>query len=379
MRIAQNVREVSESKIRRISAMAEGMHDVSRLYFGESNMGTPDFIKEAGKRAIDDDHTFYTHNAGYLELRETLSQKIAELRGIHYDPHTEIALTAGGVMGLFLVIFTLLEPGDKAVVISPVWPNAKAIVETIGATALEVALRAEAEGYVLDRDELTRALDAGPRLIVLSSPSNPTGWVATPDDLAWLYGQARSRGIAVLSDEVYDHAPSIAVLDKDKSTVLVVNSFSKTYCMTGWRLGYVAGNAEVVAQIVKLLEFTVSHATSITQRAAITALRNGDGFIREMQQEYRRKRDLAYEALASIASLDAKKPRGAFYIFPKVEGLRDSFRFAKELLLERGVGVAPGAAFGLGGEGHIRLCFAVDDDLLLRAASTIRARLEEGR
>jgi len=148
--------------------------------------------------------------------------------------------------------------------------------------------------------------------------------------------------------------------------------------MTGWRLGYVAGNAAVVSQIVKLLEFTVSHATSITQRAAITALRDGDGFIREMQQEYRRKRDLAHEVLASIARLDVKKPRGAFYIFPRVEGLKDSFRLAKDLLLQHKVGVAPGAAFGLKGEGHIRLCFAVNDDLLLRAASALRDYLGAG-
>ncbi len=362
--------------------MAEGMEDVARLYFGESSMGTPDFIKEAAKRAIDENHTFYTHNAGYLELRPALSRKIEELRGIQYDPHSEIALTAGGVMGLFLVIFTLLEPGDKAVIISPVWPNAKAIVETIGAIPLEVALRSEADGYVLDREELSRALDAEPRLVVLSSPSIPPGWVATPEALEWLFGEASSRGIAVLSDEVYDRivyeadiAPSIASLDKGKSTVLMVNSFSKTYCMTGWRLGYVAGNAEVVAQIVKLLEFNVSHATSITQRAAITALSDGEGFISEMRQEYGRKRDLAYEAMASIPGLDVKKPRGAFYIFPKVAGLRDSLRFAKELLLDRKVGVAPGAAFGLGGEGHIRLCFAVDDDLMRKAAAAIRAHL----
>ncbi len=384
MKLSPQALEVDTSRIRELAVLAEEVPGVHKLYFGESNIPTPDFIKRAAKEAVEQSYTFYTPNAGYLELRQAISQKVLELQGLRYDPETEIIVTGSGVTALFLSIFTLLGRGEKAIILSPAWPNSKSIVQMVGGIPVEVPLVEGKDRYVLDRDRIREAMDDRTKLLILSSPSNPLGWVATMEEQKVLADLAQERGITILSDEVYERivydgsvASSVAKVTPRQEGVIIAHSFSKSYCMTGWRVGYCLGSPEAIAQMIKLQEFVVSHPSSISQRAAIVALREGEEFVKEMVERYRKQRDLIYSRLIRMKGLEVKKPEGAFYIFPRVRGLKDSFEFAKDLLTKKAVGVAPGSAFGMGGEGCIRLCFAAEEKVVGPALDRLEEYLEE--
>lgn len=384
MRLSPQALAVDISRIRELAVLADKVPGVYKLYFGESNIPTPDFIKKAAQRAIQDNYTFYTPNAGYLELRQAISQKALELQGLVYDPETEVIVTGSGVTALMLSIFTLLGRGEKAIILSPAWPNSKSIVQMVGGIPVEVPLVEGRDRYLLDLDRVKASIDEKTRLLILSSPSNPLGWVATVEEQKALAELAYQRGIILLSDEVYERivyngpaVPSIVKVAPQREGVMIAHSFSKSYCMTGWRVGYCLGSKEAIDQMVKLQEFVVSHPSSVSQRAAITALAEGEAFVKGMVERYRSQRDLMYSRLIRMKGLEVKKPEGAFYVFPRVEGLRDSFDFAKDLLLKKAVGVAPGCAFGLGGEGCIRLCFAADREVIAPALDRLEEYLAE--
>jgi hypothetical protein len=384
MRLSPQAIQVESSRIRELAVLAETVPGVCKLYFGESNIPTPEFIKKAGQDAIAESHTFYTPNAGYIELREAISQNIWELQGLRYDPETEIIVTGSGVTALLLSIFTALGRGEKAIILSPAWPNSKSIVQMVGGIPVEVPLREGKDRYELDLDQIRKAIDHQTKLLILSSPSNPLGWVAAAEEQRALAELAYERGVTLLSDEVYERiiydgpaAPSIAKVMPNREGVIVAHSFSKSYCMTGWRVGYCYGAKEAIDQMVKLQEFVVSHPSSISQRAAITALQEGEEFVKEMVRRYRRQRDFIYSRLIQMKGLKVKKPEGAFYVFPRVGGLEDSFAFAKDLLLKKAVGVAPGSAFGLGGEGCIRICFAAEEELMGPALDRLEEYLDD--
>jgi len=384
MRLSPQALAVDISRIRELAVLADKVPGVYKLYFGESNIPTPDFIKKAAQRAIQDNYTFYTPNAGYLELRQAISQKTLELQGLFYDPETEVIVTGSGVTALMLSIFTLLGRGEKAIILSPAWPNSKSIVQMVGGIPVEVPLVEGRDRYLLDLDRVKASIDEKTRLLILSSPSNPLGWVATVEEQKALAELAYQRGIILLSDEVYERivyngpaVPSIVKVAPQREGVMIAHSFSKSYCMTGWRVGYCLGSKEAIDQMVKLQEFVVSHPSSVSQRAAITALAEGEAFVKGMVERYRSQRDLMYSRLIRMKGLEVKKPEGAFYVFPRVEGLRDSFDFAKDLLLKKAVGVAPGCAFGLGGEGCIRLCFAADHEVIAPALDRLEEYLAE--
>ena len=384
MRLSPQALAVDISRIRELAALADKVPGVYKLYFGESNIPTPDFIKKAAQRAIQDNYTFYTPNAGYLELRQAISQKALELQGLVYDPETEVIVTGSGVTALMLSVFTLLGRGEKAIILSPAWPNSKSIVQMVGGIPVEVPLVEGRDRYLLDLDRVKASIDEKTRLLILSSPSNPLGWVATVEEQKALAELAYQRGIILLSDEVYERivyngpaVPSIVKVAPQREGVMIAHSFSKSYCMTGWRVGYCLGSKEAIDQMVKLQEFVVSHPSSVSQRAAITALAEGEAFVKGMVERYRSQRDLMYSRLIRMKGLEVKKPEGAFYVFPRVEGLRDSFDFAKDLLLKKAVGVAPGCAFGLGGEGCIRLCFAADREVIAPALDRLEEYLAE--
>lgn len=384
MRLSPQALAVDISRIRELAVLADKVPGVYKLYFGESNIPTPDFIKKAAQRAIQENYTFYTPNAGYLELRQAISQKALELQELVYDPETEVIVTGSGVTALMLSIFTLLGRGEKAIILSPAWPNSKSIVQMVGGIPVEVPLVEGRDRYLLDLDRVKASIDEKTRLLVLSSPSNPLGWVATVEEQKALAELAYQRGITLLSDEVYERivyngpaVPSIVKVAPQREGVMIAHSFSKSYCMTGWRVGYCLGSKEAIDQMVKLQEFVVSHPSSVSQRAAITALAEGEAFVKGMVERYRSQRDLMYSRLIRMKGLEVKKPEGAFYVFPRVEGLKDSFEFAKDLLLKKAVGVAPGCAFGLGGEGCIRLCFAADHEVIAPALDRLEEYLVE--
>jgi len=375
---------VPRSRIRELSEIAAQVANPLRLYFGESNVPTPAFIKDAAKRAIDDGHTYYTHNAGYLDLRQAIASQTRRLHGLAYEPEGEVVVTAGGVEAIYLALYVTLEPGSKAVIVSPCWPNVASSVRMAGATPVEVPLRRDGARFGIDREAVAAALDPQARVLFVNSPSNPTGWMMSEADEAFLADLAQERGACLILDQVYERivydgpvAP-LRHIGRRKANLLLLNSVSKAYSMTGWRVGYALGPEAVIEQMTKLQEFVVSHAPAPSQRAALAAIEGGEPFVREAQRRYRALRDLACERLGAMPRVDLVRPQGAFYAFPRIAGLRDSFAFCRRLLLEKGVGLAPGSAFGAGGEGHVRLCFAVEEDILVPALERLAEFLGQG-
>ena len=368
-----------------------GMDGVLKLYFGESNLPTPEYIKRAAQKAMADGYTYYTENAGMPSTRKALARHYQELHGVEIDPSREIVVTASGVQALNVGIRCLLDPGDEAIVLTPAWPNGSAIVTMANAVVRQIPHVLTGGRYEIDFDALESAVTSRTRLLLYTSPSNPLGWVATERDQQRLLEVARRHGLWLMADEVYERlyypeepakgricAPSILKLATREDPVIVVQSFSKAYCMTGWRLGWLIGRADLCARASQLNEFIISHAASFTQRAAETALLWGEEAVSEMLTRLRENRDFCMTALSKMPGLVVPKPEGAFYLFPRVEGVADSFEFCKRILMETQVGLAPGVAFGAGGEGSIRICYASEkkilEEAMSRLASFMRSR-----
>jgi hypothetical protein len=369
--LAPGLASVSQSRIREIADIAFGMDGVLKLHFGESNLPTPAFIKEAAVRALNEGYTFYTENAGLPGLRRAIADKYQGLHGVRLDPRTEILVTASGVQALNVAIRCVIDPGDEAIVLTPNWPNASAIVNLYSGAAREVPLVWDGKRYTLDLPAIEASLTPRTRLLVYTSPSNPLGWVARAEEQRTLLDFCRRRGLWLLADEVYERiyfsgpvAPSILRLCNRDDALIVVQSFSKSYCMTGWRLGWVIGRQDLVLKSAQLNEFIISHAPSMVQRAGETALREGETFVQGMVADVQRRVRFCYDALRSVPGVSVAPPEGSFYLFPRIQGLSDSFDFALSLLRETRVAVAPGSAFGKGGEGAIRICCAADESVL---------------
>ena len=373
-RVAQSVETVPHSRIRELADIAFGMEGVLKLYFGESNQSTPAFIKQAASKALEDGHTFYSENGGIPSLRETIARQYRLLQNVTLDPKRELAVTASGVQALFMAIRAVLDPGDEGIVLTPAWPNGASIIGMANATAVLIAQPLRGDRYDIDWEALEAAVTPRTRMLLFTSPSNPLGWVATEEDRRRLLEFSRRHGLWLIADEVYDRlwyegapgaaVPSILTQATRDDAVVAVQSFSKSYCMTGWRLGWLAGRADLIAKVTSLNEFVVSHAPTFTQKAGETAMRDGETGIREMVERLRSNRDFAMDALRQMRGLNVPRPEGAFYLFPQVEGLTDSFDFCRRLLVETKVGLAPGVAFGPGGEGSIRICYAADRSVL---------------
>lgn len=369
--IAPSLNSVMPSRIRELADLAFPMEDVLKLHFGESNMPTAQYIKDAAAQALSEGYTFYSENGGLPSLRAALAGKCFELHGVEVDPSSEIIVTASGTQALNVTIRCAIDPGDEAIVLAPNWPNGAEIVKMYGATPVEVPYAYEGDEFVLDFKAIEAALTAKTKLLLYTSPSNPLGWVASIDDQRRLLEFCRQHGLWLLADEVYERlyydgpvAPSILRLCRRDDAVIVVQSFSKAYCMTGWRLGWAVSRHDLVRKATQLNEFIVSHAATMTQRAGEVALRQGEDDVGAMVELLGERMTYCYEALASVRSISVPKPKGAFYLFPRIEGLQDSFAFAIALLKETKVAVAPGSAFGASGEGALRLCFASDMSVL---------------
>jgi hypothetical protein len=387
--LAQSVQSVPHSRIRELAEIALQMDGVLRLYFGESNQPTPAYIKRAAEQALKDGFTFYTENAGLLSLREALADYYQRMQGVSLDPRREIVVTASGVQALNATIRCVLDPGDEAIVLTPAWPNGASIVAMSNAKAIEIAQPLRGDRYEIDWDAIEAAITPRTRLLIYTSPSNPLGWVATEGDQDRLLDLSRRHGLWLLADEVYDRlwyetselgtpVPSILRKATRKDAVIVVHSFSKTYCMTGWRLGWIIAREDLAAKATQLNEFIVSHAPSFTQKAGEAALREGEPELAAMLARLKSNRDLCIDALSRMPGITIPRPEGAFYLFPRLEGLTDSFGFCKRLLEETRVGLAPGVAFGAGGEGSIRICYAADRTVLDPALERLDRFLSRG-
>jgi aspartate/methionine/tyrosine aminotransferase len=383
---APSAERVPVSRIRALADVAFGMEDVLSLQFGESTLPTPPYVMEAVSRAAQEGWTYYSPNQGLPSLRLAIANLIARLHAVEIDP-AEIQVTSGGVQALNLAIKCVIDPGDEALVLSPNWPNGSAMIEMFGARAVEVPMARAGQRFTPDVDAMQDALSPRTRLLLYASPSNPLGWTATVAEQRVLLDFARQHGLWLLTDEVYERiyyggrgeagagsgqlAPSILKLCSREDAVIVVNSFSKTYCMTGWRLGWMVSRGDFVRKAAQLNEFIVSHAPTMIQRGGEAAIAHGEDDIAAMVEEFQERRDFCARMLQMVPGVNLPEPEGAFYLFPQLEAVDDSYQFALDLLRTKRVAVAPGSAFGNGGEGSIRICYAPDMDVLKPAMERI--------
>jgi aspartate/methionine/tyrosine aminotransferase len=359
---------------------------VLRLYFGESNVPTPEFIKRAATKAMADGFTYYTENAGLPSTRCAVARYYRDLHSIDLDPESRIVITASGVQALNVAIRCVLDPGDEAIVLTPDWPNGSANVAMCGGVVRQIAHPLQDGAYEIDFAAIECAVTPRTRMLLYTSPSNPLGWVATEDDQAKLLDFCRRHDLWLIADEVYDRlfygdepgkpAPSILSKAGVDDAVIVIQSFSKSWCMTGWRVGWLVSRPDLCAKASQLNEFIVSHAPSFAQRAAETAMLWGENSLSEMLARLRKNRDICLGLLTKMPGVTVPRPDGAFYLFPKIDGLTDSFEFCRRLLVDYKVGLAPGVAFGEGGEGSVRICYASEEPILVEALQRLALHLD---
>ena len=351
------------------------------LHFGESNQGTPEFIIDAACQALRGGAVFYENNSGRADLKQALAEHTNRRLGTNLAPENFV-VTCGGTQAIHLTMMALLSEATCAVVLTPSWPNITQAARIAGAHVVEFPLDFDHRrgAFVLNLGRLEQVVEtlSGLRLIVINSPSNPTGWVITPQDMRDLHELCVTRGITLMSDEIYvrlmlarREAPTALRLSGDLRQVVVIDGFSKSHCMTGWRIGHLITNPELAVEMARMQEFVVSHAPSSAQVAAITALRDGESFIADNNQRYQRLRDYVANRLRAIPRSVVANCEGAFYTFFRLPGSDDSEQFCRDLLDDTGVILAPGKAFGEGGEGWLRLCFASDEERLQSALDRI--------
>ena len=392
-RVSERVSAVEPQGIRvmfDLAAEAEsrGETDLIHLELGEPDFETPAHVVEAAHEAAASGRTNYTHNAGIPELRAAIAERVSG-PDRPVDPDSEVVVTTGGVEALYLSILAAADPGQEVVVPTPAWPNPISGARLAGAEPVEVPLPAE-RGFEPDADRIVDAIGPDTAAVVLTSPSNPTGRVASPETVERVVAAAADHGAFVLADEVYrelvygDAPPRAADLagHGEREWVITVESVSKTYAMTGWRVGWLAGPADLCGQVTKIHESTTSCVNTPAQHAALAALTGPQGPVVEMQAAFRERRGYVLDRIDAIPGVSAARPEGAFYAFVDVNGLEgSSLDIAKRLLSEYGVVAAPGSAFGAGGEGYLRFSFANSRDRLEAGLDRFEAmaRAELGR
>lgn len=360
---------VKPSGIRKFFSIAEEMENVISLGVGEPDFLTPWHIRRTAIDYLDRGATRYTANAGLLALRKEICAFYERKYDVEYNPVSEAMVTVGGSEGIDMAVRTLISQGDEALVVEPSFVCYKPIIETCGGKAIPLVTRQE-NNFKLTAEEIERAVTDRTKLLVLPYPNNPTGAVMRKEELEKIAKVIIKHDLFVISDEIYSELTyggerhcSVASIDGMQERTVVINGFSKTYSMTGWRLGYALGPAPVIAQMTKLHQFAIMSAPTNSQYAAIEALKNGDGDIEKMLEEYDMRRRFTVNAFREIG-LDCFEPEGAFYIFPciKSTGL-SSDEFCERLITEKHVAVVPGNAFGDCGEGYIRVsyCYSIEN------------------
>lgn len=371
--LRSNIENLRESGIREVYETGKDLPGLIPLWFGEPDQPTPEFICKAAAKALEEGKTFYAPNSGEPALVSALSAYNERVYGVPVS-EDRITVTGSGMQALALSAQMLFGPGDNVVFVTPVWPNIHGLVDIMGGETRDVALDRTETGFSLDLGKLFDACDSHTRAIFLNSPNNPTGWMMERAEQQALLDFCRERGIWIIADEVYarlvydrPHAPSFLEIADPEDRLLIANSFSKPWAMTGWRLGWVIRPARLTRTLEKIGEYNIAGPTTFVQWAGITALEDGEDFIAESLAHYRTGRDLVHERLNALPGVHCPLPEGAFYHFFSVDGVTDSLAFCKQLLAETAVGLAPGGTFGAGGEGNLRLCFASSTELLEQA------------
>jgi aspartate/methionine/tyrosine aminotransferase len=375
------VRALTASKIRELYNEGLGRPDVLPFWVGEPDQTTPDFIRKAGMDSIAAGEVFYTHNLGIPELREALASYVSRLHG-KADP-AQIAVTSAGVNALMVASQLLVDPGDRVVEVVPLWPNLQEIPKILGAQVATVALEFSPQGWTLDVQKLLQELRPGTRALYLNSPNNPTGWTLSREEQQAILEHCRRHGIWIIADDAYERlyfgagrvAPSFLNLAEEEDRVISSNTFSKSWLMTGWRLGWLVVPQALTADLGKLIEYNTSCAPVFVQRAGLAAVREGEPVIARTLWRLRRARDFLVNELQKMEKVKVALPAGAMYAFFSIEGVADSLAFCKRLVRESGLGLAPGAAFGPEGEGYLRWCFAATEDRLADGVARLKEML----
>ena len=367
------VRALRPSQIREVANAGFGVADVLPFWFGESDRVTPAFIRDAASAALAAGATFYTHNLGIAPLRAALADYVSKLHGPTSSDH--IAVTSAGVNALMLAAQLVVGAGDRVVAVTPLWPNLVEIPKILGAHVETVALGYGERGWQLDLEQLLAALTPDTKMLLINSPNNPTGWVMSRDEQRAVLAHCRRHGIWIVADEVYERlyyadpeagvesahsrtAPSFLDLATRDERVICVNSFSKAWLMTGWRLGWIVAPASLMDDLGKLVEYNTSCAPAFVQQAGIAAVQQGERFTQELVLDLKASRDHLVRALSAVPGVDVKAPPGAMYVFFSMPGASRSLELCKAMVREVGLGVAPGSAFGPQGEGFVRWCYA---------------------
>jgi aspartate/methionine/tyrosine aminotransferase len=376
------IQNLEESKIREVANSSMGLPDVLAFWFGESDEVTPDFIRQAAIESLNKGETFYSHNLGLPELRSAIADLMTEKHGPSMGApvieFNRIAVTSGGVSALMVAVQALVNAGDEVVAVTPVWPNLTAQAQIMGAELQTVALQAKNGAWSLDLDLLLNRITSKTRLLIVNAPNNPTGWTLSRAEQELILAHCRKTGTWILADEVYENlyyevtqnncAPSFLDLACDQDKLIVVHSFSKSYLMTGWRLGWMVIPSSLNSAMSKLIEFNTSCASVFTQRAGIAAIKGRESVTPQVVQHLQQCRDVLVNALQTLPGVEVALPKGGMYAFFQLAGYTDSLDLAKRLVKEAGLGLAPGCAFAPEADGWLRWCFASKD----------LARLEQG-
>jgi aspartate/methionine/tyrosine aminotransferase len=377
-KISQRSHQVQWSGIRVMFALADRVPDVINLGIGQPDFDTPEFIREAAKKALDDGYTRYPPGAGFIDLREAIAEKLKRENNITADPHSEIFVSVGAMQGVFNSVLNLVNPGEEVIVIDPGYDYYSQI-GLFGGVPVPVPVSKQNQ-FQVEPDQIRKAITPRTKLIMLNSPSNPTGAILERETLTEIARIARQNEIMVVSDEPYEKIVfdgrkhvSIASLEGMKELTVSLFTLSKTYAMTGWRIGYVVAHQSIIAEMEKLMEHMVSSVTAFVQRAALAAISAPQDFVQDMLREYEKRRLVIYQGLNEIDGISCTLPAGTFYAFPNISSFgMTSWDFAKYLLQEGKVATIPGSIFGRQGEGHLRLSFAADTARLEEALSRIK-------
>ncbi|NBS76289.1 MAG: pyridoxal phosphate-dependent aminotransferase [Betaproteobacteria bacterium] len=363
----QAIQQLQASKIRELANAGLGRSDLLAFWFGESDEVTPDFIRQAAIDSLHAGETFYAHNLGLPELRESIAAEMVKRHGVDIGSE-RIAVTSGGVNALMLAMQALVDAGDEVLVVTPVWPNLTAQPQILGAQLRTLSLQPTKGRWALPLEKLLNCITTNTRLLVLNSPNNPTGWTLNRQEQQAILDKCRSTGTWILADEVYESlffldsqnhcAPSFLDIAQPGDKLVVAHSFSKSFLMTGWRLGWLVMPPEMTQLMGKLIEFNTSCASVFVQRAGFVALKRAEEVTPRVVSHLRLCRDTLADALSGVDSIEFALPDGGMYLFLRLPEGMDDFQIAKRLVQEAGLGLAPGSAFALEAQGWLRWCFA---------------------
>ncbi|MBE0478584.1 pyridoxal phosphate-dependent aminotransferase [Candidatus Aerophobetes bacterium] len=375
---SDKILKIPRSGIREVFDLLLDYPDAINLCIGEPDFTTPSFIIEEAFKAAKSGATHYTANAGFLELREKISEKYKKEHELHYAPDKQIIISLGAMEALFLALMSILNEGEEVILPDPSWPNYEAQILLAGGKPVFVPTKEE-EGWILTPHRIAQHLTAKTKAIILNSPANPTGCVYHKPQLEEITNITKDKDLVIISDECYEKIiyegkhESIACLDGMQSKTIVINSFSKAYAMTGWRVGYALGDEEIIKQMTKMQEDVASCASSVSQRAALKALASGDGAVDKMLEQYRRRRSVLLGEIEKTPLTSCTPPQGAFYAFVNIKGWGQNSRdVALRWLKEAKVATVPGSAFGREGEGYLRVSFSTGEDKIKEAFHRIR-------